>query len=200
VETGRLETFSDGVFAIAITLLVLLFEVPDLSEGDSLGHVLEHQWPSYASYAVSFVTIGIIWVNHHTLFRHIVRVDRVFLFINVLFLMCVAFIPYPTSVISRYVRSDDASAAAVMYGLSLTATAICFNALWLYAARGFRLLAPDADRREVAGITRSYWPGAFLYAGATALALLSATASVVGFILLALFYVLSSTLWSGSAS
>ena len=146
------------------------------------------------------MTIGIIWVNHHTLFSHIVRVDRVFLFINVLFLMCVAFIPYPTSVISRYVRTDDASAAAVMYGLSLTATAICFNALWQYAARGFRLLAPDADRREVAGITRSYWPGAFLYAGATAVALVSATASVVGFILLALFYVLSSTLWSGSAS
>ena len=200
METARLETFSDGVFAIAITLLVLLFDVPDLSEGRSLGHVLAHQWPQYASYAVSFVTIGIIWVNHHTLFRHIVRVDRVFLFINVLFLMCVAFIPYPTSVISRYVRTDDASAAAVMYGLSLTATAICFNALWQYAARGFRLLAPDADRREVAGITRSYWPGAFLYAGATAVALVSATASVVGFILLALFYVLSSTLWSGSAS
>jgi uncharacterized membrane protein len=200
VETTRLETFSDGVFAIAITLLVLLFDVPDVSGGESLGHVLEHQWPQYASYAVSFVTIGIIWVNHHTLFRHIVRVDRVFLFINVLFLMCVAFIPYPTSVISRYVRTDDAAAAAIMYGLSLTATAICFNILWQYAARGYRLLAADADRREVAGITRSYWPGAFLYAGVTALALVSATASVVGFILLALFYVLSSTLWSGSAS
>jgi uncharacterized membrane protein len=200
VETARLEAFSDGVFAIAITLLVLLFDVPDVSEGQSLGHVLKHQWPQYASYAVSFVTIGIIWVNHHTLFRHIVRVDRVFLFVNVLFLMCVAFIPYPTSVISRYVRTDDASAAAVMYGLSLTATAICFNALWQYAARGYRLLAPDADRREVAGITRSYWPGAFLYAAATGIAFVSATASVIVFILLALFYVLSSTLWSGSAS
>jgi uncharacterized membrane protein len=200
METARLETFSDGVFAIAITLLVLLFDVPKVSEGQSLAHVLAHQWPQYASYAVSFVTIGIIWVNHHTLFRHIARVDHVFLFINVLFLMCVAFIPYPTSVISRYVRSDDASAAAVMYGLSLTVTAICFNVLWQYAARGYRLLAPDADRREVAGITRSYWPGAFLYAGATAVALVSATANVVGFILLALFYVLSSTLWSGSAS
>jgi len=200
VETARLETFSDGVFAIAITLLVLLFDVPDVSGGQSLGHVLEHQWPSYASYVVSFVTIGIIWVNHHTLFRHIVRVDRVFLFINVLFLMCVAFLPYPTSVVARYVRSDDATAAAVMYGISLTATAIFFNVLWQYAARGYRLLAADADRREVAGITRSYWPGAFLYATATGVAFLSATASVVLYVLLALFYVLSSTLWSGSAS
>jgi TMEM175 potassium channel family protein len=96
METARLETFSDGVFAIAITLLVLLFDVPDVSEGRSLGHVLLHQWPEYASYAVSFITIGIIWVNHHTLFRHIVSVDRLFLFVNVLFLMCVAFLPYPT--------------------------------------------------------------------------------------------------------
>jgi uncharacterized membrane protein len=200
VETTRLETFSDGVFAIAITLLVLLFDVPQVSGGQSLGHVLTRQWPSYASYVVSFITIGIIWVNHHTLFRHIVRVDRVFLFINVLFLMCVAFLPYPTAVIAKYVRSDDATAAAVMYGLALTATAICFNVLWQYAARGNRLLAEDADRREVAGITRSYWPGAFLYAGATGIAFASATVSVALYVLLALFYVLSSTLWSGSAS
>ena len=200
METTRLETFSDGVFAIAITLLVLLFDVPDVSGGRSLGHVLERQWPQYASYAVSFVTIGIIWVNHHTLFRHIARVDRLFLFVNVVFLMTVAFIPYPTAVVARYMRTGDARAAAVLYGITMTAMAISFNVLWQYAARGYRLLAADADRREVAGITRSYWPGAFLYAGATAIALVSATASVILFILLALFYVLSSTLWSGSAS
>ncbi|TML58662.1 MAG: DUF1211 domain-containing protein, partial [Actinobacteria bacterium] len=104
METTRLETFSDGVFAIAITLLVLLFDVPDVSRGQSLAHALAHQWPSYASYAVSFVTIGIIWVNHHTLFRHIVRVDRVFLFINIGFLMTVAFLPYPTAVVARFIR------------------------------------------------------------------------------------------------
>src|SRR3989442_15709207 len=106
METARLETFSDGVFAIAITLLVLLFERPKLGPGETLSHALLHQWPSYASYAVSFVTIGIIWVNHHTLFRYIARVDRVFLFVNVLFLMCVAFIPYPTEVVAAFLRSS----------------------------------------------------------------------------------------------
>src|ERR671936_452945 len=106
METARLETFSDGVFAIAITLLVLLFDVPDLSEGQSLGHVLAHQWASYASYAVSFITIGIIWVNHPTLFRHTARVARGFLFITGLFLMGAASLPYPTAVIAKYVRSD----------------------------------------------------------------------------------------------
>jgi uncharacterized membrane protein len=200
VQTARLETFSDGVFAIAITLLVLLFDVPDVSGGQSLGHVLLHQWPSYASYVVSFVTIGIIWVNHHTLFRHIVRVDRVFLFVNVVFLMTVAFIPYPTAVVARYMRSGDARAAALLYGITMTAMAISFNVLWQYASRGYRLLAPDADRREVAGITRSFWPGAFLYGTATFVAFANATASIALYGLLALFYVLSSSLWSGSAS
>jgi uncharacterized membrane protein len=200
METARIEAFSDGVFAIAITLLVLLFERPELGE-ERLSHYLLHQWPSYASYVVSFVTIGIIWVNHHTLFRHIVRVDRVFLFLNVLFLMAVAFIPYPTSLVAQFIRSShDARPAALLYGITMTTMAIFLNTLWQYAARGFRLLAADADRREVAGITRSYWPGAAIYGAATLLALWSPAVSVTAYALIALFYVLSSSLWSGSAS
>jgi uncharacterized membrane protein len=127
-------------------------------------------------------------------------VDRVFLFMNVLFLMCVAFIPYPTAVVARFVRSGDARAAAVLYGITMTAMSVAFNVLWQYAARGYRLLADDADRREVSGITRSFWPGAFIYGAATAVAFASSTASVVLYALIALFYVLSSALWSGSAS
>jgi uncharacterized membrane protein len=201
VETSRLEAFSDGVFAIAITLLVLLFERPRLAEGERLGDFLLHQWPSYASYVVSFVTIGIIWVNHHTLFRHIARVDRLFLFLNVLFLMAVAFIPYPTSLVAQFIRSSrDARPAALLYGITLTTMAIFMNALWQYASRRGRLLAPDADAREVSGITRSYWPGAPIYGSATLLALLSPVASVIVYALIAFFYVLSSSLWSGSAS
>ena len=200
METARLEAFSDGVFAIAITLLVLLFERPHLG-GEHLSHYLLHQWPSYASYVVSFVTIGIIWVNHHTLFRHIARVDRVFLFLNVLFLMAVAFIPYPTSLVAQFIRSaHDARPAALLYGITMTTMAVFMNMLWQYAARGYRLLAADSDRREVSGITRSYWPGAAIYAAATLVALWSPIASVIGYALIALFYVLSSSLWSGSAS
>jgi uncharacterized membrane protein len=201
VETARLETFSDGVFAIAITLLVLLFERPHLRAGESLGDVLLHQWPSYASYVVSFVTIGIVWVNHHALFGHIARVDRPFLFLNVLFLMAVAFIPYPTSLVAQFIRSaGDARPAALLYGITLTTMAIFMNALWQYAARGRRLLSPDADDREVSGISRSYWPGAPIYGAATLVALWSPVASVTVYALIALFYVLSSSLWSGSAS
>ena len=97
-DTARLETFSDGVFAIAATLLIL--EVHRRGHG-SVTHELLHAWPSYAAYAISFLTIGIIWVNHHTVFQQIGRVDRTFLFINVVFLMVIAFSPFPTRVLAR---------------------------------------------------------------------------------------------------
>jgi uncharacterized membrane protein len=200
VSTSRLEAFSDGVFAIAITLLVLLFERPELEPGQSLGEYLLHQWPAYLAYVVSFLTIGIIWVNHHAMFRHIVRTDRVLLFVNVFFLMSVAFIPYPTSLVAEFVRTDDARAAALLYGITLTATAIGFVALWRYAIWGRRLLAPDADEREVSGITRSYWPGVPIYATATLIALVSPVASVILYALIAVFYVASSSLWGRADS
>ena len=197
METGRLETFSDGVFAIAITLLVLLFERPHLTGGETLGHVLLHQWPSYASYVVSFVTIGIIWVNHHACFQQIARTDRKFLFINVFFLLCIAFIPFPTRLLATYVRTDDGKAAAFAYGITLTATAVFFNLMWRYAiGAGGRLLRPDADRRVVDGITRSYRPGVPMYAGATVVGVFQAEIGAALFAAIALFYVLSSSVFA----
>jgi uncharacterized membrane protein len=192
VDTLRLEAFSDGVFAIAITLLVLDVTV-HAPGGHGLTQALLRAWPSYVGYAISFLTIGVIWVNHHACFRQIGRVDRVLLFLNLVFLLFVAFIPFPTRLLAEYVRTDGASAAAVVYGLTLTCTAICFNALWRYAARGGRLLRPDADMREVSGITRSFWPGAIVYGVATAIAFASAWASAALYGAIAVFYVLSSS-------
>jgi uncharacterized membrane protein len=190
VSTGRVETFSDGVFAIAATLLILDVR----ATGSPLSHSLLDIWPSYAAYAISFVTIGIIWVNHHTVFAQIGTVDRVFLFINVVFLMLVAFIPFPTSLIAEHLRSAaDSEAAALTYGITLTATAVLFNALWFYAAVGRRLLRQDADQSVVSGISRSYLPGPWIYLGATAAALASPTASVALFAAIAIFYVLESS-------
>jgi uncharacterized membrane protein len=193
VSTARLETFADGVFAIAATLLII--DVSVNAEGDRLAHALAHSWPEYAAYAVSFLTIGIIWVNHHLCFSQIGRADRRFLFINVAFLMCVAFIPFPTRLVAEHLRDGGAQAAAVAYGLTLTATAICFNAFWFYAATGRRLIAEDADQRVVTGISRSYIPGAPTYALGTVLAFWSAWASVTVFAAVALFYVLESSLF-----
>ena len=194
METARVEAFSDGVFAIAVTLLILNVSVHH--SGGSLGHDLLRLWPSYLAYGVSFVTIGIMWVNHHTIFRHIERADRPFLLINLMLLMCIAFVPFPTGVAAEFARSDESRrAAALLYGITLTTTAVFFNSLWLYASRGGRLLVADADRREVSGITRSYIPGAPMYATATLIAFADSRASLILFAAIAVFYALSSSLF-----
>jgi uncharacterized membrane protein len=193
MDTRRVEAFSDGVFAIAITLLVLTFRDP--LAGEPVQHALLHQWPSYAAYAVSFLSIGIMWVNHHTVMAQIARVDRTFLLISVVFLMFVAFVPYPTRIVAEFIRTGDARAAALFYGATFTCTALSWATLWFYAASGNRLIAPDADPRVVTGITRSFLPGTLLYGGATLVAFLSATASVILFAAIALFYALESAIF-----
>ena len=122
-ETARLEAFSDGIFAIAATLLIL--DV-NLDGGGSVAHQLVQAWPSYAAYGISFATLGIVWVNHHTVFTQIDKVNRTFLFINVLFLMVVAFTPFPTRVLAENLR-EHSKAAAVFYGLTYTAMAVCYG-------------------------------------------------------------------------
>ncbi len=193
MDKARLEAFSDGVFAIAITLLVLDLHVPDVGSG-SLANALGHQWPADVSYVVSFVTIGIIWVNHHNLMRHLDHCDRGLLLLNVLFLMTVAVLPYPTALVSHYARTPNATTAALAYGGTMVAMALLFNALWHHSIRG-GLLVAGADPREVSGITRSYLVGPVLYLAGTLMALVSADASLVIFALIAAFYVASSSLW-----
>jgi uncharacterized membrane protein len=195
-STQRLEAFSDGVFAIAATLLILDVRV----EGAHLGAELRHIWPSYAAYAVSFITIGVMWVNHHTVFAQIGRSDRRFLMINVLFLMMIAFVPFPTRLIAEHLRDDQLEAAALAYGITLTLTAVFYNVLWFYAAGGRRLLSADADEAVVRGISRSYKPGPWIYLTATLAALISPVLSVVLYAAITVFYVLDSAVFGrGSA-
>jgi uncharacterized membrane protein len=192
METGRVEAFSDGVFAIAITLLILAVGIEQaLAEGD-LGQQLVDLWPAYLAYAASFLTIGIMWVNHHAVFRQFARVDRPLLLLNILLLMLIAFVPFPTRVVADHARSaDDRQAAAFLYGITMTITAILFFCVWIYGSR--RLLRPDADRLEVTGITRSYLPGTPMYGTATLIAFVSSTASLIVFGAIAVFYAISSS-------
>jgi len=190
-QTARLETFSDGVFAIAATLLILEVRLP--SHG-SVAHDLVHAWPSYVAYAISFLTIGIIWVNHHTVMEQIGRVDRTFLCINVVFLMVVAFSPFPTRVLAEHLRTGS-KAAAFAYGLTFTLMAASYGVLWFYAARGRRLIAEGADQRVVSGISRSFAPGSFIYGAATLSSLISAYLAVALYAAIALFYVLESSIF-----
>jgi uncharacterized membrane protein len=200
VETGRVEAFSDGVFAIAITLLILAVGIEQgIAKGDVQHQLLHQLWPAYIAYAVSFLTVGIMWVNHHQVFRHFQRVDRPLLLLNILLLMCISFTPFPTRVVAQHAKSGgDREAAAVLYGATMTLTAICFFSVWMYGSR--RLLRPDADMREVSGITRSYLPGAPMYALATAIAFVSPIASLIIFGALAVFYAISSSFFGREPS
>jgi uncharacterized membrane protein len=195
---NRLEAFADGVFAIAATLLIL--SVDNRIGGGALGGQLTHAWPSYVAYAVSFVTIGIMWINHHMLMGQIGRVDRRFILANVGLLLCIAFVPFPTRLVAEHVRDSSARDAALTYGFTMTTTAVFFSVVWFYASLGGRLLRDDADPRVVAGISRSYLPGPLIYLTATLIAFASSTASVVLYLAIAAFYVLQSSLFGGKAS
>ena len=128
---GRVEAFSDGVLAVAITLLVLDLKVNSNAGHPSLAHQLSHDWPSYVAYAVSFLVIGTIWVNHHALFTLIDRVDRVLLFQNLILLMFVTTLPFTTSTLADFVSKNDADArwAVVLYGISCVGMAFGFTAM-----------------------------------------------------------------------
>src|SRR5919201_5252305 len=151
MSTARCETFADGVFAIAATLLILNVDGAVESGTRDVGGDLLHAWPSYAAYAVSFLTIGIIWSNHHSLMSQIARVDRTFLMLNVGLLLCVAFLPFPTRLVAEHIHGDGLRASAVAYGITMTTMAVMFLCIWLYSSSGSRLLREDADPRLVRG-------------------------------------------------
>jgi uncharacterized membrane protein len=187
VETNRLEAFSDGVFAIAITLLVLEIKVPP--PGAALGAELLHLWPSYLAYVVSFLVIGAIWINHHAMFHHIVRVDGTLLLLNVLHLMLIAFLPFPTAVLAEaFHRGTDEPIAAAFYGGILTVIGIFVNLMWRYAARGGGLLSPHITATKIRKLNRQFLVGPTVYAIATLIALVMPWLAVLIFVFLNLFY------------
>jgi uncharacterized membrane protein len=179
VRTNRVEAFSDGVLAIAITLLILEISVPDV-KGDDLLDALAHQWPSYAAYVVSFLTIGIMWVNHHALFDHVQLVDPGLLFVNLFLLLTIAFLPFPTALLAAYVRSPDGGrVAAVIFCLNLLVIGLGFLALWNYLRRHREVRKPEITDDAVAGAIRRTWRGPSAYLVATLLSLLSPYAALV---------------------
>ena len=151
---GRLVAFSDAVFAITVTLLVLEIRPP--TDYTNLPHGLAMLWPSYLAYALTFLFIGQVWANHHVMFDHIRAADRVILLLNTLLLMIVAVLPFTTSVLAGALRSGHGlPTAALLYGLAFDATALTFNAVWQYARRR-RLLSETLDRAGATAIGRRF--------------------------------------------
>jgi len=187
---SRLETFADGVFAVAATLLIFTVDqhVPDPAD-------LAHAWTSYLAYATSFVTIGIMWMNHHQLMTQIGRVDRRFMVATIGLLMCIAFVPFPTRLLAEHIRDSGGRDAALAYGFTMVCTAICFSAVWFYGRA--QLLRPDADPRVVKGISRSYLPGIPIYLAATLVAFASPVASAILFLAIAGLYIFEASAFGG---
>ena len=153
-NTNRLVTFSDSVFAITVTLLVLEIRPP--TGGGNLLHALLALWPSYLAYVVTFLFIGQVWVNHHVMFDHIRTANRAVLLLNTLVLMSVAFLPFATSVLAGALRSGRGEQTAVVfYGVAFALTALTFNAVWQYARRR-KLLSDALNATGATAISRRF--------------------------------------------
>ena len=188
-DTARLEAFSDGVMAIAITLLILDVHVPHVDR--RLWHALLEQWPHYVAFITSFLTIGIIWANHHRMFKLIARSTWAFLMINVAFLLVVSFIPFPTSLVAEYLRvPGERTTAVLIYGGTMVLTAVMFNAIWIYASTGGRLLVEGFDPVAVRKGTKSYRLGPVAYAVVTLLAFWNPSLSLGIFMAMAVYWLL----------
>jgi uncharacterized membrane protein len=198
-STGRTEAFSDGVLAIAITLLILEIGVPVVGPDETLTHELLELWPKYVTFAVSFLTIGIIWINHHALFDRVVRIDRRLQSLNLLLLLSVSFVPFPTAVLGDYVRdADNGRAAAVLYGINMLLVGFAFLALWRHLFAHPELRAPGFSDADVRTSIKRTIIGPIVYAIGIAVALVSAPASLVVYAAIAIYFAVGQISRSGN--
>lgn len=189
MSKSRVEAFSDGVFTIAITLLVLTIAEPRAYQ--HLAHQLGTQWPSLFAYVVSFAVIGIMWINHHSVFSLLEQVDRSLLYLNLLLLMTIAFLPYPTGVLGQALaRGQGTQTAAIVYGVVMALNAYSWTGLWLHASRHRRLLQADFPEAERPTRTLLFTAGAVVYTLAVGVAFLNAYAFLALQGALAVYYAL----------
>jgi uncharacterized membrane protein len=190
VSTGRLEAFSDGVFAVAATLLVLNVTVPTVSGNDTLGHALGAQWPVYVAYATSFITIGIIWINHHAMIGRLRNADHAILILNLLLLLCVALLPFATSLMTGYLRlSHGQHLALAIYAGALLLMSITFATLnWFILFRRPQLMTESLSLERRRQIISRGVAGILPYALAAALAVVSPYVTLAICIAVAIFY------------
>jgi uncharacterized membrane protein len=168
-ETSRVEAFSDGVFAIALTLLILGIKVPDISvfvSNDKLFHALLNLWPSYFAFILSFLAVLIMWINHHGFFKYLRKINSSFLFANGFLLLTVTFINYPTAVLARYFETPAFNIASAFYCGSMVLVSIAYNLLWFSSAYKRRLVKDEISDSLIIKIRNAYWFGFFIYLAA----------------------------------
>jgi uncharacterized membrane protein len=181
-ETNRVEAFSDGVFAIAITLLILEIKVPDLSNGISnfqLYRSLVNLWPSYFAFLLSFTATLIMWINHHGFFNNLKTIDSKFLFANGFLLLLVTFVPFPTAVLAKYINSSGANAASAFYCGTFVLISIAYNLLWFTSAYKRRLVKENISNEVILKIKNAYILGFFVYLAAFIISIFYAVAGLL---------------------
>ena len=190
IDRRRVDALSDSVFAFAATLLVLGLHDP--GDRGGLAHSLAQEWPSFAAYVVSFATIAIIWINHNTLFGHLGQLDRPLVFLNLLLLLLVALIPFPTALLAADVRSGGANShvAAAIYGATMTAMGAVFTAIWARVASREHLLAEGMTPHHARAWVRRSLTGPLVYLAAATLSAVSAPAALIGYAAIPLYFCL----------
>jgi uncharacterized membrane protein len=187
-DKGRLEALSDGVFAVAITLLALDLGIPATSHSQQ--HLLDaigDEWPAYLGYVVSFATIGALWLGHNAITDYLERANVTLLRLNLLVLLFVSFLPFPTRLLAEYVSKDTAErVAATVYGLSLLASSAVLSLFWRYA-RHAGLVRPGASDEEITVLTHRLSPSLIGYGVLIVIGLFVPVAAVIGYFLVALY-------------
>ncbi len=188
--TSRLEAFSDGVIAVAITLLVLNISVPAPNEKQTLLDALLHLWPNYLGYITSFLVVGIIWINHHHLFRYVKRTDQGLFLLNTLFLLWIGLIPFATALVVRYLQLPEERTAALVYSGTLLLMSLTFVGLFWYAETHPQLVDPRVEPAVLRHLLKRSRMAIPFYLLAIVLCLVSVEASLILYILITLFYAL----------
>jgi uncharacterized membrane protein len=196
-ETARIESFSDGVFAVAITLLIFQIRVPAQAPPGGLRTALIHLEPSYVAFLASFMTIGVMWLNHHRLFSLIVEKDDALIVFNLLLLLVITWLPFPTALIAEHLRGPhaDQQTAAVVYASSLLVMSIVFNVMWRYAV-GIKAVV---DHSITDGVTRQYAVGPAMYGVLLVIAFFNADWCLTLSAVYALYFALPPSLWKRGA-
>ena len=192
MSVGRLEAFSDGVLAIVVTLLILEIKVPVGKEG-TLGSALARQWPQYAAFLVSFLIVGIIWLNHHATFNLLQRTDHSVQVLNLILLLPVTVLPWPTALLAEYTHegtAGDRRVAVLVYGVTSSVMSASFNVLWRYLLRHPELHKPQVTAELLAVRNRRYNTGLAAYPVATVLGLVSVPLFLALMLGLAVLYLL----------
>jgi uncharacterized membrane protein len=189
-ETGRMEAFSDGVFAIAITLLILEISVPE-SAFEDLWSGIAHEWPSYLAYVTSFLTIGGIWAAHHGIFRRLAYANQRLMLLNLLLLMAVSFLPFPTKLMAEAIHDEGAARTAVIfYGGTLLVISLLLSALWGSVTLDRHVLKPEVSDNEVKAIALVTAPSIGFYAAMIALAVVAPRVAIFGYLVIAIIALL----------